>query len=74
MKWLSVVLGVFFLMALLSVHFLINLYWIVLNDAPLPWDPANHIYLSFETFNKLKEFDISRLVKVSIIILCLYIY
>ncbi|EKD90346.1 MAG: hypothetical protein ACD_31C00008G0018 [uncultured bacterium] len=53
------------LFLLFSVHALTNLYWINLNNAPLPWDSANHLFISISVLEKIKSLDFLEVLKVS---------
>lgn len=53
------------LMLLLVLHFVVNLAWILANNAPLPWDSANHTFISFSIAEKIKNLDFLGIFKAS---------
>lgn len=53
------------LIGLLIFHFISNLIWIYLNNAPFPWDQAAHADLSLQIAERLKSFQLFSALQVS---------
>lgn len=45
------------LIYLLVLHFVVNLFWILTNNAPALWDSSNHTYISILISEKIKNLD-----------------
>ena len=41
------------LSGIVLLHFFVNIFWHALNNAPITWDPAAHIRISFEIADKI---------------------
>lgn len=53
------------LAGLLVLHFFVNLFWQILNNAPVPWDSANHTYISISILENVKNFDLLQILHSS---------
>ncbi len=51
--------------ALLLIHLVTNLWWIVLNSGPIPWDSANHTYHTIKIAERLRELNLIAVLKTS---------
>lgn len=53
------------LAALLYLHLIINILWIVSNNAAIPWDSSNHSFITLDILDRIKHFDLVGILKVS---------
>ncbi|MBI3485356.1 glycosyltransferase family 39 protein [Candidatus Daviesbacteria bacterium] len=45
------------LLSIIIFHWLLNLYWLKLNNAPIPWDPAAHSLITLNIADSIKSLN-----------------
>ncbi len=55
----------YLLVVVILIHVIANIWWISTNNAPLPWDPANHTHISMNIAQKISQFDLLGIITVS---------
>lgn len=54
-----------FLLVILFIHLISNIFWIVANNAPMPWDPASHTYIAYQIADNITSFKFDKILDSS---------